>query len=311
MLQTASLSVPECNGTNHAFPLSYPIQNKRLSPSTGLSICAGFTNIHLNTSSKKILQSITVLFETWQPWQQRVLLSGLIHRFSKTQLKNLNSSIESLCHRDFVAVWKHAYPMHKVKEKKKVHYKLLPDEVFSRSRKNAFAKDRTDSEKPGDKQDNSKKNKRLSAENKKRFLTRQLNYRETRPNFAAVGGISPSRPKSRSMKSPSLKSPKACDGIKNSLTLDSLSLTHKHLSKQTSLVSLPSVWEMGDNTEDGSETEFDFQSRVTLVNRPAGDYFPSVSGHIQAGKFVTTSSKCELEQYMTRYNFKALFNHRL
>lgn len=59
-----------------------------------------------------IIQAIMEWYDSWQPWQQKILITGIVNRYDKTQLHNLLSSVESVFHKDFVTSVKKIYPVH-------------------------------------------------------------------------------------------------------------------------------------------------------------------------------------------------------
>ncbi|XP_064623368.1 F-box/WD repeat-containing protein 7-like isoform X2 [Lineus longissimus] len=61
-------------------------------------------------NNKHIFKKIGEWFETWRPWQQRMLVCGLTNRCPKNQLEALATVMEPVFHRDFVAALKKRYP---------------------------------------------------------------------------------------------------------------------------------------------------------------------------------------------------------
>jgi hypothetical protein len=61
-------------------------------------------------NNKHIFKKIREWFETWRPWQQRMLVCGLTDRCPKNQLEVLATVMEPVFHRDFVAALKQRYP---------------------------------------------------------------------------------------------------------------------------------------------------------------------------------------------------------
>ncbi|XP_074648509.1 uncharacterized protein LOC141903979 [Tubulanus polymorphus] len=78
--------------------------------------------------NKHILKKIEEWFESWQPWQRRILLCGLTDKCTVSQLEALRTTIEPINHRDFITSLKKRYPCDslkflkkKQKKKKKSH----------------------------------------------------------------------------------------------------------------------------------------------------------------------------------------------
>ncbi|XP_038072314.1 uncharacterized protein LOC119740909 isoform X2 [Patiria miniata] len=59
------------------------------------------TGSHFN--NKQIFRKICQWFETWMPWQKRILLCGTTDRCSNSQLEYLATALEPVFHRDFSA----------------------------------------------------------------------------------------------------------------------------------------------------------------------------------------------------------------
>ncbi|XP_022089096.1 uncharacterized protein LOC110978414 isoform X2 [Acanthaster planci] len=59
------------------------------------------TGSHFN--NKRIFQKVCQWFETWMPWQKRILLCGITDRCSSSQLEYLATALEPVFHRDFSA----------------------------------------------------------------------------------------------------------------------------------------------------------------------------------------------------------------
>ena len=293
MLQTSALHIHE---VTHQQPqpvvFSLPNLNIKTSLDSCLNFYPGFIDSKLSPANKKIVQSITLLFESWQSWQKKIMFSSLIHRYSKKQLKSLHSAIESLYHRDFVAIYQNAYPMHRIKERQYVpiaDLKRLKKErmvagkyaatTFSR---NDFLKSVQDLNKDEDiplvaspKLRKRKKLKNVSRKHRLRMSVEKKNLAKNLYSF-------------------SLSSNNHADGnrIKHSLPVE----------KKDSLVSLPSIWAMGESADELDET-FDFRSQVSSLDNPTEDYFAPISNHFCVGDIVTTASKHDLDQFMTRFIF--------
>ena len=59
---------------------------------------------------------------------------------------------------------------------------------------------------------------------------------------------------------------------------------------------------MGESADELDET-FDFRSQVSSLDNPTEDYFAPISNHFCVGDIVTTASKHDLDQFMTRFIF--------
>ncbi|XP_064603870.1 uncharacterized protein LOC135469219 [Liolophura sinensis] len=62
-----------------------------------------FTNQH-------IFKTVSDWVESWQPWQQEVLLIGIADRLPVRQIDVLATTLEPVCHRDYVTACRHQYP---------------------------------------------------------------------------------------------------------------------------------------------------------------------------------------------------------
>ncbi|XP_078483712.1 uncharacterized protein LOC101242943 isoform X2 [Ciona intestinalis] len=67
---------------------------------------------------KVITHAVVQWFLSWEPWQWRILFSGLVNRFEKSQLQSLSIAVESVFHRDFLADLQDEYPMRKVRARR-------------------------------------------------------------------------------------------------------------------------------------------------------------------------------------------------
>nr|XP_018666970.1 uncharacterized protein LOC100186029 isoform X1 [Ciona intestinalis] len=67
---------------------------------------------------KVITHAVVEWFLSWEPWQWRILFSGLVNRFEKSQLQSLSIAVESVFHRDFLADLQDEYPMRKVRARR-------------------------------------------------------------------------------------------------------------------------------------------------------------------------------------------------
>ena len=291
MLQTESQIIGELNQKHpKTLTLSAPTSSIQETSSVVFNFYPGYKGIDLTSSDRKIIQSITILFESWQTWQRHILFSGVIHRFGKTQLKNLKTAIESLCHRDFITNCRNVYPMHKVKERQYVRYRDLPkhekfDAAFSTS--SLFAESAVDIKRA----DNASKceRKRKKHFSKKGKQTVRQKQGSDEGTFRKEVQIYPAISQGIPLQNQSKKIP------------DSKAIVSgKKVSKKSSMVSLPSVWEMGEDFEEVEEGESDFQSRISQINKPPTEYFPHITSHRENEKFVTTSSKIALNEYMER-----------
>ncbi|XP_070576940.1 uncharacterized protein [Ptychodera flava] len=90
-------------------------------PSVGPSHKAGQ---HLKSyfNNLQIYHKICEWFESWMPWQRRMLLCGLTDRCSNYQLEYLSTALEPVFHRDYITALRGRYPtkqFEKPKEDKK------------------------------------------------------------------------------------------------------------------------------------------------------------------------------------------------
>ena len=67
---------------------------------------------HVKTyfNNKQIFQTICDWFDTWMPWQKRIVLCGTTDRCSTAQLEYLATALEPVFHRDFQASLRGTYP---------------------------------------------------------------------------------------------------------------------------------------------------------------------------------------------------------
>ena len=292
MMQTQALNIGEYIQGKQAnvLTLSVPAVDRQNTSNSCLNFYPEYNGIDLSPSDRKIIQSITVLYESWQIWQRHILFSGLIHRFGKTQLKNLKTAVESLCHRDFIAVCKNAYPMHKIKERQSVRFCDIrrlakkystPTEIaiFLAQNDNNF--------------NTAKSGKMKSHFGKKTKPKRVHKHIDGESSFGITHETAQTTPAISQGVS-------TRDELQTLINFDKLSSSKKKVAKQSSMISLPSVWEMGEGAQELGDAESDFESRVSPVNKPEEAYFPQIASHTANAKFATTSSKVGLDQFMKR-----------
>ncbi|XP_071507403.1 uncharacterized protein [Diadema antillarum] len=67
---------------------------------------------HVSTffNNRQILRTICDWFETWMPWQRRIVLCGTTDRCSTAQLEYLATALEPVFHRDFQTSLRGSYP---------------------------------------------------------------------------------------------------------------------------------------------------------------------------------------------------------
>ncbi|XP_072030385.1 uncharacterized protein [Amphiura filiformis] len=97
----------------------------RALPSVGTAHIAGQ---HVNSyfNNKQIFYTICEWFETWMPWQRRIILCGTTDRCSNQQLECLATVLEPVFHRDFATALKGYYPRAPLKKpKKNCHMALM------------------------------------------------------------------------------------------------------------------------------------------------------------------------------------------
>ena len=64
----------------------------------------------VDIANKHVSKKVCEWFESWQPWQQRMLLCGLTDRCSTHHLATLATTLEPVFHRDFVTNLRQRYP---------------------------------------------------------------------------------------------------------------------------------------------------------------------------------------------------------
>nr|XP_039272696.1 uncharacterized protein LOC120346962 [Styela clava] len=81
------------------------------------------------TKHAKITQAIVEWFESWQMWQRKILITGIINRFEYNQLRGLLMAVESVFHKDFTTIVQNVYPVpeDEMAEKSK---KVKPENTF-------------------------------------------------------------------------------------------------------------------------------------------------------------------------------------
>ncbi|XP_066282335.1 uncharacterized protein [Branchiostoma lanceolatum] len=82
--------------------------NRVALPSVGSSPANGQHLRYFN--SRQVVQKITDWYETWQPWQRKLLLCGITARCSTNQLELLATAMEPVFHRDFMTTLRGRYP---------------------------------------------------------------------------------------------------------------------------------------------------------------------------------------------------------
>eukprot|EP00058_Branchiostoma_floridae_P011376 XP_002596864.1 hypothetical protein BRAFLDRAFT_99766 [Branchiostoma floridae] len=82
--------------------------NRVALPSVGSSPANGHHLSYFN--SRQVIQKITDWYETWQPWQRKLLLCGITARCSTNQLELLATAMEPVFHRDFMTTLRGRYP---------------------------------------------------------------------------------------------------------------------------------------------------------------------------------------------------------
>ncbi|XP_078672198.1 uncharacterized protein LOC144911759 [Branchiostoma floridae x Branchiostoma belcheri] len=82
--------------------------NRVALPSVGSTPANGHQLTYFN--SRQVIQKITDWYETWQPWQRKLLLCGITARCSTNQLELLATAMEPVFHRDFMTTLRGRYP---------------------------------------------------------------------------------------------------------------------------------------------------------------------------------------------------------
>ncbi len=90
----------------------------RTLPSVGPGHIAG-QHVKSYFNNKQIFYTICEWFETWMPWQRRIILCGTTDRCSNQQLECLATALEPVFHRDFATALKGHYPRGPLKKAKK------------------------------------------------------------------------------------------------------------------------------------------------------------------------------------------------
>lgn len=72
-------------------------------------------NQELHNENIKITQIIKEWFDSWQPWQQKILITGIVNRFDHDDIKKLLMAMEPVFHKDFMASVRKAYPISRVR----------------------------------------------------------------------------------------------------------------------------------------------------------------------------------------------------
>jgi len=293
-MQTDSLGIQDYVQEQQAniFTLSVPEVDQSDNSNLHYNFYPGYKGIDLTPTDKRIIQSITVLFESWQAWQRHILFSGLIHRFSKSQLKNLKTAVEPLRHRDFITVCKHAYPMHKIREKQLVHYRDIRRLVKKHNSPAAIANFLAQTENDFRLSDHTKSEfelKNHSGKTSKQRKTQKLRHHES-----ATESIH-----KQAQTTPAISQVFSKNEFQSLTNADTLNSTKKKSTKRSSMISLPSVWAMGEGVQKLEDAESDFQSRISPINKPSDTYFPHISNNAAKAKFATTPSKAKLDQFMT------------
>lgn len=265
-----------------------------------------YKGINLSPEEKQILQSITIIFESWQTWQREFFFSSLVSHYNKSQLHGLSSAVESLFHRDFMIACKNTYPMHRVQEKQHIHYCKLDSQ-------NAFSEKSMKCEK-----DKVSVHNEFPQElcNKPPTSTKIMQEKVRFPQL-----ISKKKLKEKPFKSMvELKSTlhsKSINSTENAIfpfsdsCLQTGSKTYEDdnddssaavndveiSSAKSSFVTLPSVWSMGPSTDlkDFEETE----SKVSL-NKGTDDYFPAVLKSNCQSHYVITPKMDAFEHFMEK-----------
>ncbi|XP_045168387.2 uncharacterized protein LOC123531449 isoform X2 [Mercenaria mercenaria] len=61
-------------------------------------------------NNQQIYKTVCEWYEVWRPWQQKVLLCGIVDRCSVRQVDMLATTLEPIRHRDYTVAVKHHYP---------------------------------------------------------------------------------------------------------------------------------------------------------------------------------------------------------
>lgn len=86
-------------------------------PSVGTGHVAG-QHAKSYFNNRQIFFTICDWFETWMPWQKRIVLCGTTDRCSNRQLECLATALEPVFHRDFITALKGYYPRKPLKKPK-------------------------------------------------------------------------------------------------------------------------------------------------------------------------------------------------
>ncbi|XP_052276221.1 uncharacterized protein LOC127875293 isoform X2 [Dreissena polymorpha] len=73
-------------------------------------------------NNNQIYKAVCDWYETWRPWQQRVLICGIVDRCSMRQVDMLATTLEPVKHRDYTVAVNHQYPttpLKKIRDNKK------------------------------------------------------------------------------------------------------------------------------------------------------------------------------------------------
>ena len=89
----------------------------RTLPSVGAGHVAG-QHVKSYFNNKQIFYTICDWFETWMPWQKRIVLCGTTDRCSSQQLECLATALEPVFHRDFATALRGHYPRASLKKPK-------------------------------------------------------------------------------------------------------------------------------------------------------------------------------------------------
>ncbi|XP_076801476.1 uncharacterized protein LOC143445945 isoform X2 [Clavelina lepadiformis] len=228
----------------------------------------------------QITQAIGEWFESWQNWQKRVVLSGIIHRFGKPQLKSLNMAVESVFHRDFLNNEADKYPMKKVRSSIKT----------------------TEGVQWKDTETNNLEITKHTPVNQTGSTADDMPSKS--PNYAVFSTRSP-------VSSPITNSSNSSAKYRRSLKPSNNSSRQKNRTKsvgeESDLVARPdskaSIWMMGPPETNYDDASSEFQSRISAINVITDDFFSESTNNDILGKFVTTQSKAG-SQFISRLDKK-------
>ena len=305
MLQ-AELTTCSLRNNNETLKLKKMLFSKKCQ--TRLALHSNFypvyEGINLSTSEKKIIQAITLIFQSWQSWQREFFFSSLINHFNKGQLQSLISAIESLFHRDFLAVCQNAYPMHRIKKRQHVHSSNVFD-YYVTSKTIFSEKSLKDSKYKIGHQNRSllNLNSNLKSETsvtKKVISTKKKFEKNCSENLLQEKILKYSKQHSQYSKGgiDDYSSTNNIDATENFKASSLSTFDEKKIpSEKSSCITIPSVWTMGHSVV--SNSIGDYETQVT-VDKKTEEYFPAISKPNLHSHFVVTPKMHVFDKFMQK-----------